>query len=124
MATTDRDGMTLDDLLADARATRAEPSDALLARVLADAEAVARERARPSAAPAPTAGWLAALAAALGGWPALGGVAASLVLGLGLGVAEPAALSGLAGSLSGSLWSDPVSIPLGPDADPLASLAG
>lgn len=118
MATTDRDGMILDDLLAEARATRAEPSDALLARVLADAEAVARERARPR--PALRAGWLHALAAALGGWPALGGVAASLVLGLGVGVAQPAGLSGLAGSL----WGDPVSIPLGPDADPLASLAG
>ncbi len=136
-------------LFAEARRLQPLPSEALLARVLADAEAVSLARAAPAGSAAAGGaggasgasgatggasggatggaagpGWLRGLAEVLGGWPALGGLLASTVLGLGLGLAQPAALSGL----TASLWGDGVSVPLGLDEDPLgvleASLGG
>jgi hypothetical protein len=113
----------LDDLLADARDLRPPPSEALLARILADAEAEAPVRARPRAAargagPGPLRA-LGALAEFLGGWPALGGLAASAVLGLGLGWAQAPAVSGLLPSAWGG---GGVSLALGLDEDPLGAL--
>ncbi len=133
----------LDALFAAARRLQPRPSEALLARVLADAEAVSLARAAPAGSAAAGRaggatggasggasggaagpGWLRGLAEVLGGWPALGGLLASTVLGLGLGLAQPAAVSGL----TASLWGDGVSVPLGLDEDPLgvleASLGG
>ncbi len=124
----------LDALLAQARDLRPRPSQALLARVLADAEAVGLARAAPAGPPAagPATGratgraagraegpgWLRGLSDLLGGWPALGSLLASTALGFGLGLAQPAAVSGL----TASIWGDGVSVPLGLDEDPLGAL--
>jgi len=79
-----------------AAARQATPPEALLARVLADAEA-----ARPVAGgarsglggrPAAPAGVFSRLRAAVGGWPALAGLAAATLAGLWIGVAAPSAL--------------------------------
>lgn len=113
MATSERDDLDLDDLLAEARALEPRPSDDLMARILADAEAARPAVARPLAR-------RLTLVATLGGWPALGALAASVLLGLGLGVWQPLALPDLAGALGG----DPVSVDLGLDADPLTLLDG
>lgn len=126
MAGTDREEMDLEELFAEARRLQPRPSDDLVARLLADAEVATSERtpARPrpvlSPAPRPRPGWLASLAHALGGWPALGGLAASTVLGLLLGVAQPAGLA----TLPAALWGEQVSVSLGLDVDPLSLLEG
>lgn len=113
--TTEREMAALDAALAEARGREVAPSPDFLARVMADAEAVAGEREAPRARPARRA-WFRAL----GGWPALGGLAASMALGVGVGVAQPAALSALPAALVG----DEVSVTIGADEDPLGLLEG
>ena len=123
MATNDHDHLcddALDVLFAEARAQAPAPSGDLMARILRDAETETRARAAPRPAPPPRTGWLGRLSDALGGWPALGGLAASTVLGLWLGVAQPSGLSGV----TASLWGDRVSVTLGLDDDPLSLLEG
>jgi len=82
------------------KAARPEPGDALMARIMADADRVQAERAKAPAAvtaPAPVRrGWLERLAQALGGWPAMTGLAAATVAGLWIGVSAPAGLTGMA----------------------------
>ncbi len=120
MAMSDRDELDLDDLLAEARSARPLPSDDLMARILADAEEVAEARERPIPVAAPArAGWRDWLAT-LGGWPAVGGLVASTLAGLWIGVAQPAPLSDLAASV----WGEQVSVNLGVDVDPLSLLEG
>jgi hypothetical protein len=64
----------------------ASPSDALRARMLADAQAVlAPQMATVMPAPRGFAGFLGMF----GGWPALGGLCACATLGLCLGVWQP-----------------------------------
>ena len=92
---------TLDALFAEAR--RVEPDADLVARVLADAEAVQREAARPPLQPA-RAGILRrppAWIAALGGWGGFGGVTAAGLVGLAVGFWSPDMIDGLSG---GQLW--------------------
>ena len=94
---TDRDDDLLDDLFATARRARAEPGADLVARVLADA----------AAQPGPvtlreTAGLWSRLLDALGGWPALGGVAAAGGAGLWIGIAPPAPVEDLAAGWVGT----------------------
>lgn len=104
--TTDRDD-ALDDLFAAARGAEDwEMSEALTARIMADAAA---EMPRPAAAPVRRGPW-AALVAALGGWPAVSGLAAATVAGVWLGAAPPPALDSF---LSGSAV--PVSFSAGID---------
>lgn len=117
MAMTDRDDMELDHLFAEARDLRPAPGADLMARILADAEAVAMERAAP--VPLARIAWLDWVRA-LGGWPAVGGLVASTVAGLWIGVAPPAGLSDLAALVLG----DQVSVTIGVDADPLSLLEG
>ncbi len=99
---TDRE-KALDDDLAAARSEVAgegwEMSDALMARILADAAA---EMPRPSA-DAGRRGLWSALVSTLGGWPAVSGLAAATVAGIWLGAAPPPALDTF-------LAGDPVSI--------------
>lgn len=96
----------LETFFAAARAETAQPSDALMARILADAEAEiglprvgAPAAARPEAA---RAGFWATLGAAIGGWPALAGMATATVAGIWLGVAAPDRLATLSGGLIGT----------------------
>lgn len=77
------------------------PSPDLMARVMADADAVQAEV--PVAAPVPRGAWLAGLIAALGGWGALSGITAAGVMGLAVGLYSPDTVSGLLESDSLSL---------------------
>lgn len=74
-----------------ARGATPQPSDALMARVLADAEAM-QPKSEPLPRPVRRQGWLAAL----GGWPALAGLATATVAGITIGVADPASIGDLA----------------------------
>lgn len=89
---TGRESEALEGFFEAARAHGTAPGAAFLERVHADALA-AQPRPRPLA-PAPRArgGWLAAL----GGWPALTGLATATVAGLWIGVADPATVGDLA----------------------------
>jgi hypothetical protein len=95
-----RDMDELEQLFAAARGAEA-PSEALMARVLADAAAVQAE-ARPAPVRAPSgggtvSGWLSSI----GGWFGAGGLAAATVAGLLIGVYAPDSVdSALGGSLS------------------------
>lgn len=94
----------LDAFLDAARAHPPAPSEAFLARVAADAAMVDAARARSAlatgqaaatvAAPAPRRG-LQDILRAIGGWPALAGLATATVAGLWIGYAAPD-LGGLA----------------------------
>ncbi len=88
------DGDRLDRLLAEARDEPRgwTPGDDLAARIVADAAA---QMPRRAARPAPRFG--AVLLAALGGWAAVGGLAAATVAGIWIGVSPPAAVDGLLG---------------------------
>ena len=119
MTTSDRDEMDLDDLFAEARERRPEPGPDLLARIVADAGHVAAERDAPRPAPAMPGLWRDWMRA-LGGWPAVGGLVASTLAGLWIGVAQPPSLSDLADTV----WGEQVSVTLGLDADPLSLLEG
>lgn len=96
----------LDALLADLAALPVEPAGPdLMERILADAVAaqpapVLPGPAVPSASNAESTGWRGWLDA-LGGWPALGGLAAAAVTGLWIGVAPPAAIDDLVAGVLG-----------------------
>lgn len=94
-----QDGDDLDDLFAVARRVAPAPPDALMARVLADAMAAQAAQAAVRRAPRP--GLLAQLREALGGWPAVGGLATAGVVGLAIGIAAPAGLADLTAALLG-----------------------
>ncbi len=96
MTETGKDDMFLDALFSEAREDAQDAaSPDLLARVLQDAEA---EQDSWTSAPAPVdtaapRGVFATFVEALGGWPALGGLAMAGVAGVWIGVAPPEALS-------------------------------
>jgi len=97
-----KDDTALEALFADARAETA-PSDDLIARVLADADAVQAGFAEPVAAPpAPTRGWFAEVIASLGGWAGASGVALAGVTGIMLGFYAPDIVDTWTG---GQIWS-------------------
>jgi|AACY02.2.fsa_nt_gi hypothetical protein len=89
----------LEALFQTARRPDPVPSEALMARVLADAAAEMPRRA--AAAPRRGAGW-SALWLALGGWTGASGLVAATAAGLWIGIAPPAGLDGLAASLTGA----------------------
>lgn len=102
MAGTDRDDTALAALFAAARAETPAPGSDLMARVLADAlEAQAGFAPGrggipvPLSSPVPAQSRWRQLVAALGGWPALGGLAMAGLAGLWIGVSPPQALVGL-----------------------------
>lgn len=95
MMTEEKDDM-LDDLLATSRAQTPQPDDALMSRVLADAARVAATR-RKTRHP----GIWAQFVDALGGWPAIGGLAAATVAGIWVGVAPPERVENLAAMVIG-----------------------
>lgn len=81
-----------------ARAQPPAPSSALLARVLADAEAEQAwiRRRTQAAAEAPRSGRLQQFYRLLGGWPAIAGLTTAVVAGVWIGTTLPAGLSGSA----------------------------
>lgn len=86
MTETDREmDERLEALFSQARSAPEEPDAALMARVLEDALAVQAARPVPAAERVVARrGW--GLWAALGGWPAMGGLATAVVAGLWIGV--------------------------------------
>lgn len=77
------------------RRNAATPTDALYARIEADAGAELEARARPvpSALPGRSGGWRGVLAS-LGGWPAGAGLGSAALAGLALGFLLPETLTG------------------------------
>lgn len=87
----------LEVFFAAARDEGPEPSAALLARVLADAQA--GQRVIVSAPARARRSWLRQLIAVLGGWPAVTGLAAAMGAGVIIGAMPPDALTIEAGQL-------------------------
>lgn len=95
----------LDGLFAEAAARREAPSDALMARISADAEAH-QPRPRPAPLPVPRQkaagrGVFGTLSDWFGGGIALTGMSAAAVSGLYLGLAQPAAIQALSEAVTG-----------------------
>lgn len=95
---TDKDDALLEDLFEDARAADASVSDNLMARVLTDAAMTPLNVTKPASL------W-SGLMDALGGWPALGGVAVAGVTGLWLGLAPPSSVEMIAADVLGTTTS-------------------
>ncbi|MEL6508842.1 MAG: hypothetical protein AAFQ32_03560 [Pseudomonadota bacterium] len=70
-----------------ARAKAPQPSGALQARILTDADAVLASAGAPAKAPP---GRLHAFLAAVGGWPAMAGLATATLAGVWIGISPPA----------------------------------
>ena len=101
----------LDALFAQARTTDLQPTDGLLARIMADAVQVTQQRQEQAVTPlvpVRSGGLLAGLVAALGGWPALGGLAMATATGLYIGVAPPASLT----AIGQAVWGETVTVSL------------
>ena len=80
------------------------PSADLMARIVADADAVAEAREasiEPGARSRPR-GRMRALLVAIGGWPAMAGLATATVAGVWIGYASPDTLDGIASGLVAS----------------------
>ncbi len=90
----------LEAMFAQARDMSPDASDALLARI--EADAIAHQPAPFSAAPvhAKGGGWFS-LDLGFGGWSSLGGLTAALVVGFGIGLSPPDAVSTLTSDLLG-----------------------
>ncbi len=97
------DAALLDDVLANARSAVPQLPDGLAERMREDALSAmpARAETASDAAPIATQGGFAKWVANLGGWQAMGGLTAALVLGFGLGLAPPDAVETLATDLLG-----------------------
>lgn len=97
------DDAALEAFFAAARSDAPAPSDALMARIMAgaEAEALGREAAVVAARPARSArpGLIAAVIGALGGWPAVTGMVTATVAGAWFGFAAPDEVNTFAGGL-------------------------
>ena len=108
--TTRREGMMpetgLDDLFAEARAARPVPSEALMARVLADALAEQPRAVVPAVAVLPAGraqtGLWARIVWAFGGVGALAGMGTAAVAGLFIGFVQPVGLAGIEDAMLGT----------------------
>lgn len=91
--------------------------EALAARILADAETAGP---MPSTSPAVSPGGWRALVMAIGGWPAMGGLALATVVGVAIGINPPSGLS----TFTSGLLGETLELQLSPDADPILLLEG
>jgi len=84
--------------------------DALLDRIMMDADSVLAERvdAEPEMESGSSQGIGAMLLDAIGGWPSFGGLAAATVAGLWIGVSPPESLN----NLSAAFWGSTIEVPL------------
>ncbi|WP_347310521.1 dihydroorotate dehydrogenase [Defluviimonas sp. SAOS-178_SWC] len=126
MADLDRGDDFLEGCFRAARDAGPVPSGALMARILADAEAEMPRASAPQPLPRPAGkggAMMSWLAAAFGGWRGIGGLATATVAGLWLGYAgldDPALLTG-------GLWGDDganATVELMPGAEVFALAAG
>lgn len=90
---TERDLDNLDVFFDAARRQAADPSPDLMQRVLDDALAEQQRLAAQARPQRAARGWLRQLLSAIGGWPAVAGLATASVTGLWIGVNPPAAVS-------------------------------
>ena len=123
MTELDRKGDALDPFFAALRDIEVpEAGPDLLARVLGDAEAEQARRAVPAMTRGAGArpGLFATFLRAIGGWPAMGGLAAATFAGVWIGVAQPATLSE-----NVSPWLQSIGLTSADDfsLDPVSSLA-
>lgn len=123
----DRPSFELEDLLGQVRSGRVEPSEALINRIVADAvrvqpkhSVVAKAYELSARREIETASLPQLLFRLLGGWPAIGGLAGCLLIGLTLGVTQPGGLRSLA-SLTGG---PTLRISVGIDESPLSPFGG
>ena len=98
------DDMALEAFFEAGRAKPPQPSQDLMARIMADAVAempaprpIARPVTPPARKPVRKPGLLAGLIAGIGGWPALAGMATATVAGVWIGFAQPDTLNTWAG---------------------------
>lgn len=87
------EGTGLDVFFEAAREHRLHPSDALMSKVLADGLAQQAGMTRPDARPARRGGVFSGLFSALGGWPAMAGLATAAAAGIWIGVSPATGLS-------------------------------
>lgn len=92
----------LDALFAEARATPPAASDALLARIEAEALALQPAPVRAAAVVEAKGGGWFTLDLGFSGWSSLGGLTAALVVGFGIGLSPPDAVSTLTSDLLGT----------------------
>ena len=114
--------MTTDDKMlkaafAQARTPDMMPSEAVLDRIMMDADSVLAEAA--PVVSRPKQGFGALILDAIGGWPSFSGLAAATVAGLWIGVSPPAALT----NLSAGIWGATIEVPL-LESDMFAGLEG
>lgn len=81
-----------------ARQDVSEPSDALMAAILADAQAQ-QPRAASLSPARPKENWFRSLLAVVGGWPAAASLTTATVAGVWLGFTQPVQLETLSGGL-------------------------
>lgn len=86
----------LDALFASAKSAPMQPSEALMSRVLFDAEAL-QPRPPARSTPAPNRGVLASLAAVFGGIGGLAGVGSAALAGLFIGFVQPMEIGEMVG---------------------------
>ena len=102
----------LDDLFAQVRQADVQPSDDLYARVMADA--FAQVAPSPQVAAHRKPGLWDRIKDAVGGWPAMSGLAAATLAGVWIGVAPPTSVE----TLTAPLFGEAVSVSLiGSDLD-------
>jgi len=99
------DDAALEAFFVAARSDPPVPSDALMARIMADAEAEAHGRDATMAVAQPARrtrrGLIATVIGALGGWPAMAGMVTATMAGVWFGFAAPDEVNALAGGLLG-----------------------
>ena len=99
MSRQENDEDILEDFFASARAKTPSPDTDLVARVLKDADAVQNVAHAPGRRQIKR-GWLPAI----GGWPALAGLATATVAGVTIGLADPVSVGDLAFAGIGSAY--------------------
>lgn len=114
--TTDR--TQLDDTFAAIRAEEVPVSEALMDRIMLDADTVLAEAA-PIAVARPSRSFAGVLRDVIGGWPSFSGLAAATVAGLWIGISPPEVLS----DLTAGLWGTTIEVPL-LESDVFAGLEG
>lgn len=87
----------LDAIFASAKSGAMQPSDALMARVLADADAHQPRRQIQAAPPPVRMGFFAGLSALFGGAGALAGIGSAALAGLFIGFVQPSAITSIVG---------------------------
>lgn len=86
----------LDDLFSNAKAGALQPSDALMQRVLADADREQPQAQTVARSTASSAGFWAGLAGLFGGGGVLAGIGSAAVAGVFLGFVQPTSITSLA----------------------------